>query len=43
MSFQAKRILKKIVSWSGLFFFGLAAYMLYVQLSKYNLEDIKNA
>lgn len=43
MSFQTKRILKKIVSWSGLFFFALAAYMIYVQLSKYDLEDITNA
>lgn len=43
MSFQTKRIIKKIISWSGLFFFALAAYMLYVQLSRYNLSDIKNA
>ena len=43
MSFQTKRIIKKIISWSGLFFFGLAAYMIYVQLSRYNLSDIKNA
>ena len=38
-----KRIFKKILSWSGLFFFGLAAYMIYRQLSKYTLDDIKNA
>ncbi len=43
MSFKAKRLLKKIISWSGLFFFGLAAYMLYLQLSKYHLQDIKDA
>ena len=43
MSFQAKRILKKILSWSGLFFFGLAAYMIYHQLSKYPFSDIKDA
>lgn len=43
MSFNAKRLLKKIISWSGLFFFGLAAYMLYLQLSKYHLQDIKDA
>ena len=36
MSVKAKRLIKKIVSWSGLFFFGLAAYMLYHQLSKYD-------
>lgn len=38
-----KRFLKKIVSWSGLFFFGLAAFMIYRQLSKYTLEEIKDA
>ena len=43
MAFQTKRLLKKLVSWAGLFFFVLAAYMLYHQLSKYNLEDIKEA
>lgn len=43
MSFQAKRILKKIISWAGLFFFALAAYMIYLQLSKYQLSDIKDA
>lgn len=40
---KTKKIIKKIVSWSGLFFFGLAAYMIYHQLSKYNLEDLKDA
>ena len=43
MALQTKRVLKKAVSWAGLFFFGVAAYMLYRQLSKYSLEDIKNA
>ena len=43
MSFQVKRMLKKAVSWAGLFFFGLAAYMIYLQLSKYELADIKQA
>lgn len=43
MAFKTKRLIKKIVSWSGLFFFALAAYMLYSQLSKYNFDDIKNA
>ena len=43
MSGKTKRILKKILSWSGLFFFGLAAYMLYHQLSKYEWADIQNA
>jgi len=40
---RTKKILKKIISWAGLFFFGLAAYMIYHQLSKYNLEDLKKA
>lgn len=43
MAFKTKRMLKKAVSWSGLFFFVLAAYMLYHQLSKYSLDDIKEA
>ena len=43
MAFKTKKILKKVVSWSGLFFFLLAAYMLYHQLSRYSLNDIKNA
>lgn len=43
MAFKTKRLLKKMVSWAGLFFFALAAYMIYHQLSKYNMEDIKNA
>ena len=43
MAGQTKKIFKKIVSWAGLFFFVLAAYMLYRQLSKYSLQDIKDA
>ncbi len=43
MAFKTKRFLKKMVSWAGLFFFALAAYMIYSQLSKYNAEDIKQA
>lgn len=42
-AYKTKRLIKKIISWSGLFFFALAAYMIYRQLSKYNLEDLKNA
>ena len=38
-----KRLIKKILSWSGLFFFGLAAFMIYHQLAKYTWEEIKNA
>lgn len=43
MAGQTKKIIKKFISWSGLFFFCLAAYMLYHQLSKYSLNDIKDA
>ncbi len=42
-AYKTKRLLKKIISWSGLFFFGLAAFMIYRQLSKYNMADLKNA
>lgn len=40
---KTKRIIKKMISWSGIFFFGLAAVMLYHQLSKYPLSEIKHA
>ncbi|MCQ2740933.1 MAG: lysylphosphatidylglycerol synthase domain-containing protein [Alphaproteobacteria bacterium] len=43
MAGRTKRVIKKAISWAGLFFFGVAAYMLYRQLSKYSLEDIKDA
>lgn len=41
MAFKTKRLLKKIVSWSGLFFFVVAAYMIYHQLSKYKLKTLR--
>lgn len=40
---RTKRIFKRFVSWAGLFFFGLAAFMIYHQLLKYDLNDIKQA
>lgn len=40
---KTKKVIKKIISWAGLFFFALAAYMIYRQLSKYDMEDLKNA
>lgn len=40
---KMKRIIKKAISWAGLFFFVIAVVMLYFQLSKYQLSDIKNA
>jgi len=43
MAGNTKKFLKKMVSWAGLFFFALAAYMLYRQLSKYSVEEIKTA
>lgn len=43
MAGRTKKVIKKVISWSGLFFFCLAAYMLYHQLSKYSLSNIKDA
>ena len=43
MSVKAKRLLKKIVRYAGLFFFVLAAGMLYWQLRNYSLRDIAHA
>lgn len=43
MSASAKRILKKLVSWAGVFFFILAIGMLYWQLRNYSLRDIAHA
>ena len=40
---KQKRLLKKIISWLGLFFFGFAAFMIYRQLSKYTMEEIRDA
>lgn len=36
-------IINKVISWLGLFFFILAAYMIYRQLSKYSLSELKDA
>ena len=38
-----RRLVKKLISWSGLFFFGLAAFMIYRQLAKYTLQEIEDA
>lgn len=43
MSAKTKRLFKKIVSYSGIFFFALAAFMLWWQLREYNLIDIVRA
>ena len=40
---KLKRFFKKAVSWAGLFFFVIAAVMLYMQLSKHKLSDITTA
>ena len=41
MKLKTSEILNKIVSWLGLFFFVLAVYMLYRQLSRYSMEELK--
>ena len=43
MSAKAKRLFKKLVSYSGLFFFILAAVMLWWQLRDYSFSDIFHA
>lgn len=43
MSAKTKRLVKKIISYSGIFFFLLAAAMLWWQLREYSLRDIAHA
>lgn len=43
MTRSKKALLKKIISWSGLFFFALAAFMIYHQLARYTLDEIEEA
>lgn len=43
MSAQTKRLIKKVISYSGIFFFLLAAGMLWWQLRNYSLSDIAHA
>lgn len=43
MSVKAKRLIKKIISYSGVFFFIVAAGMLWWQLRSYSLSDIAHA
>lgn len=43
MSAKAKRLFKKIINYSGFFFFILAAVMLWWQLREYSLSDIIRA
>ncbi|MCQ2568552.1 MAG: lysylphosphatidylglycerol synthase domain-containing protein [Alphaproteobacteria bacterium] len=43
MSARTKRFLKKLISYAGLFFFVIAAGMLYWQLRNYSLMDIARA
>ena len=40
---KSSQVLNKIISWLGLFFFVLATYMIYRQLSKYSLSELKDA
>lgn len=43
MSARTKRLVKKVISYSGIFFFVLAAGMLWWQLRGYSLSDIAHA
>lgn len=43
MSVKTKRLIKKIISYSGILFFALAAVMLWWQLRNYSLSDIAHA
>ena len=43
ISSKAKYMLKKAISWAGIVFFVLAAFVIYTQLSKYDFNDIKEA
>ncbi len=43
MAVSKKRILKKSMSWAGLFFFALACYMIYRQLHHYEFGQITQA
>lgn len=43
MSVKTKRLIKKVISYSGIFFFVLAAAMLWWQLREYSLSDIAHA
>jgi phosphatidylglycerol lysyltransferase len=40
---KASAVLNKLISRLGIFFFILAAYMIYRQLSKYSIEELKDA
>ncbi|MCL1902595.1 MAG: lysylphosphatidylglycerol synthase domain-containing protein [Alphaproteobacteria bacterium] len=40
MSTKVKRLFKRLISWAGVFFFIVAAGMLYWQLRKYSLHEI---
>ncbi len=43
MSIKAKRLFKRLVSYSGIFFFILAAVMLWWQLREYSFSDVVHA
>ena len=43
MAYKTKRLIKRIISWAGLFFFFFFSLMIYKQLAKYNLQDLKQA
>lgn len=43
LALKTKKLVKKIISWAGLFFFALAAFMIWRQLSKYDINDLEEA
>lgn len=43
MKRKQKRFLNRLISWLGLFFFGLAAFMIYRQLARYTWKEIEDA
>lgn len=43
MAYKTKRLIKRAISWAGLFFFALAALMIYKQLAKYDWSDLQAA
>ena len=43
MAAKSRRLLKKIISYAGVFVFALAAFMLYKQLQGHSLREIANA
>ena len=43
VAYRTKRLIKRLISWAGLFFFALATLMIYKQLAKYDWGDLQSA